>query len=479
MKPLNVILKAFDGEFCKEILERAFRDIPVGLCISVMNHTKQQPDIRMKEHRWIPAKELMAGIYSGIDWEKIMPLDEELIENMRHCEMVFLDMVERYARYKDMPYEERRRQYYEHLRYWNHILETDKIGLYLANTIPHQCYDLVIYDLCRLKGIPVRYIERYYIVDAFAVEEDWRDAGKKLDVRMQELRKEYADERKEIPLSPAFEEYFSAFSAQSSDPWYMFHREDRLAKKSFVLKWASMALSYGVRKPLKFLVAVTSPSFWTRKYRQHKTALMYDAHTRVPDLNVPYIYVPLHLQPEATTCPMGGAYSSQELIVDLLAKTVPDGVRIYVKEHPAQGELARSEEFYRSLMEHPAVTLVPRTFSTFELTDHALAVATVTGTAAFESTFRGKPSLMFGHRFHQFAPGVFRIRTAQDCRTAIRSIMDGKGKPALRDARIFLRAIEDCTTVYVGGQDKSLTKEQKAQIMGEVIAGEIAPFFRN
>lgn len=476
---MNIILKAFDGEYCKEILEHTFRGVKLGTVINIANHQKQWPNLDAKEHLWIPAEPQRAGQYQGVSWPELTPLDEELIEAMRPCEAVFFMMIERYARYREISYVDRRQQYFDHLRYWHHILTTKRIDLLLMNTEPHQCYDWVLYHLCKLKGIPIWYIERCYIVDAFYLVRNLEESAVELQKKVTELQEQYRDPSVTIPLSPRYEDYFRSHTQENADPWYMYRRSEHMKKKSFILKWSGKAMEMMWHKPNRLLSSMISPEFWHRKLRQHRTMVLYDRLAQEPDLSKPFLYVPLHLQPEATTCPMSGAYMDQERLVQLLAWHLPADVRLYVKEHPAQEELCRSEAFYRHLQELPSVTLVPRDFDTFALTDHALAVATGTGTAGFEALFRGKPVLMFGHRFYQYAPGVYRIHSNADCTTALTNIMKGE-KPSERDARLFLKAIEETGTPYVGGPANSheqRTKEEKAKTMGTKIRERLQQSF--
>jgi len=477
---MNIILKAFDDQYAKQVLEYSFEGKEFDTCVFVANHTNQKPDIPIKDFIWINAEKQRMGIYDDIDWPHITPLDEELIENMYHSEAVFLTMIGRYARYGDIPYLERKRQYYNHLRYWNHILETKKIDWVLMNTLPHQCYDLVLYHLCKHKDIPISYIERCYIVDAFFLVETVEDSAVEVRDSLFELRQEYSDPNEEIPLSTKYEDVFRANSQESSNDWYTFNRSDRMAQKSFAKKWGMVAIELLFRKPYYFLRSIISIEFWLRKWQQHKTSLLYDQLSKTPDLKRPYIYVPLQYQPEASTCPMSGAYTDQQYMVQLLASHLSSDIAIYVKEHHAQEELCRSEEFYRTLHAIPSVTLVPRNSNTFALMDSALAVATGTGTAGFEAIFREKPVLMFGHRFYQYAIGVHLIHSTEDCKNALEKIVQKREKPTLRDARLFLKALENTGTPYVGGPNSPhapLTKNEGAKLMGEVIAEKLKPLF--
>ncbi len=162
-----------------------------------------------------------------------------------------------------------------------------------------------------------------------------------------------------------------------------------------------------------------------------------------PDLSCKYIYVAPHYQPEATTMPLAGAFSNQLLIVQMLAYCVPDDVLIYVKEHPRQDIRCRSIRYYQDMVTIPNVRLISRNFNTFELTNHALAVATATGTVGWEALFKGKPVLMFGSYVYQYAPGVLQVKTLEDCKKAICKIIHEDFKPNLNELKLFLKAIDE------------------------------------
>lgn len=477
--PLNIILKSFDGPRIRPMLKAAFAGRSIGTCISIVNRNEPAPEIPAARHVWMPANPLRAGQYSNVDWNTIAPLDAELIESMAHCETMFLAMIERYALNNDIPYAERKRQYLAHLRYWDHVLRTEKIGLYLLNHSPHQCFDLVIYDLCKLRGIPTYLLDRCYNVDGVFLVKDFEKSAEQLLPAMEKLRMEYADQSKQIPLSPSYEAFYTVQTTQMVPAWSPGKRDEHLTKKNFFSKWIGKSLELLHRNPVKFLKAVISPDVWTRKFKQHRTARFYDEHTVEPDFSLPYIYMPLSKQPEDGVLPRGGAFANQELMVQLVAAHVPPGVCVYLKEHPAQGELFRSEAFYRSIRELPNVRFVPRSADSLRLIHNAKAIATITGTAGFEAIFRGKPVLMFGHRFCQYAPGTYMIRSAADCRSAMEQIFEKGETPPLRDVRLFMKAVEETSVPFEGGQLRpdQAPREERARVMGEMVSRILAPLF--
>ena len=127
------------------------------------------------------------------------------------------------------------------------------------------------------------------------------------------------------------------------------------------------------------------------------------------DLSGDFVYVPLQLQPEMTTSALGQGYRDQALAIERLADMLPDGVRILVKENPKQyGHYMRGPLFFHRLARIPSVTFLPSWADTRALTDHARAVATITGTAGWEAICSGKPALVFGAAWYRNLPGVVR-----------------------------------------------------------------------
>lgn len=124
------------------------------------------------------------------------------------------------------------------------------------------------------------------------------------------------------------------------------------------------------------------------------------------DLAKPYVYVPLHLQPEMTTSSLGGIYRDQALMIEALHNILPQGWHIYVKENPKQGSYARGPMFFERLSRIPSVTFIPAGADTGVLTRHSKLVATVTGTAGWEAIQKGIPALVFGAAWYQSLDGV-------------------------------------------------------------------------
>ena len=172
-----------------------------------------------------------------------------------------------------------------------------------------------------------------------------------------------------------------------------------------------------------------------------------------------YIFLPLMFQPERTSCPQGGIFSNQILMLNLLANLVPHGWHVYVKEHPTQfhpnmqNNQARSKEFYQAIASFDNVKLIDTAIDPFSLIDNAKAVATVGGTAALEAVLRGKPAIVFGYTYFNDCAGIYPVTSEYEVREAITNI--GRGVTIdRRDVERYFSAIE--ISMFKGNADANL-----------------------
>ena len=493
---LNVIINGFVGDAGAQLLRKAFHPFSLGYCMSMCRDKNEIPQIVASELTWH-----QPGFLETVEWQHLRPVDEALVEAMASCEAVFLHMMSRRERGgRPLSYSVRKRRYLQVLQYWNHILEENSIHLFLSYHIPHRDAAYVLYCLCRHKGIPILMFRHIYAVpDTLLLFEDLEEPAPELPQRLKGIHDETAKQsEKSASLSEHFEQYYVSQTTEKNPvPWSV-----QVNKKApgDVKRWWKMVVDIVYRNPLnslsrmcRYLRKLCSISYimqmlrWGIALRRGSAFYrFYDRKAEHPNLDCRYIYIPLHLQPECSTCPMGGAFADQILMVQLLASSLPQDVLLYVKEHPLQQKkhpdaTGRDQWFYKDLLSIPSVRLVPRDFSTFPLMERCAAVATVTGTAGFEALFREKPVLVFGHHFYQYAPGVFPIRSRTDCKQAMEEIFQKGVKPTLQEIRCFLSALGDVgITGYVDDfyeQVSSLSPEENAEKVGATLAKRLSEVF--
>jgi hypothetical protein len=125
----------------------------------------------------------------------------------------------------------------------------------------------------------------------------------------------------------------------------------------------------------------------------------------------PYALFPLHTEPEVTLLVYSPACRNQIEVVRNLARSLPVGMEVRVKEHPAAlGK--RPLSYYRRLLEIPNVRLVDPALPSRPLVEGARLVATVAGSIGLEAAFRARPVLLFGHAPYEILPATMVRRVA-------------------------------------------------------------------
>lgn len=109
----------------------------------------------------------------------------------------------------------------------------------------------------------------------------------------------------------------------------------------------------------------------------------------------PYIFFPLHFEPEVMVQVFGRRYQNQIEVIRNLALSAPAGMKIVVKEHPRSLGM-RPISYYRKLLAIPNVILVHPFSSAISIIKHASMVSVISGSVGFEALAAEKPVLIFG-----------------------------------------------------------------------------------
>lgn len=121
-----------------------------------------------------------------------------------------------------------------------------------------------------------------------------------------------------------------------------------------------------------------------------------------------YLLYPLHYHPEASTSILAGTYLNEYEVIRNIAFNLPEGVRLYVKDHRSAYGFP-TLDFYEALVRLPNVRLIEPFAPTKVLIRGCEAVVTLTSTVGYEALMIGKRVFLFGNVFYQFHPDVVRI----------------------------------------------------------------------
>lgn len=168
-------------------------------------------------------------------------------------------------------------------------------------------------------------------------------------------------------------------------------------------------------------------------YRQMKSFPLAESSDLV---GKPFVLYPLQLEPETLQAVWSPEFFDQIGIIHQLAKEMPIGTYLAVKEHvPSIGN--RPIGFYEIFLTMPNVILVNPEVRALDLLPHAKAVAVLAGRTGFEAASYGIPVLSFArHCYFDFLPHVHRVDNLFDTGAALRAAL----QQTAGDCSDFVRA---------------------------------------
>lgn len=180
----------------------------------------------------------------------------------------------------------------------------------------------------------------------------------------------------------------------------------------------------------------------------------------------PFVFFPLAMEPETTLSRLSPEFLSQHSAIVMLARNVPAGVRVAVKE-TLYCAGRRPKDFYSHISELKNVVFVNAQEPGLKMIGAADAVATITGTAGHEAAVMGKPVILFGqHNIQKMLPHVHTV--SDDARLAqfLRRIFDGgfDAGAARSDGARFYRALEAASFDAGGWTTTDIEKISDAMI---------------
>jgi hypothetical protein len=143
-----------------------------------------------------------------------------------------------------------------------------------------------------------------------------------------------------------------------------------------------------------------------RRRKEGKRLIKSDLPTLNDIRDLPYIFFPLHVEPEASMQGQSPEYLSQLNAIISLSRNLPARFRLVVKEHlSAVGR--RPADFYGQITALKNVVMIDMRELGKDVVDNSALVATISGTAGLEAAITGKPVVTFGqHNSYNLLPHV-------------------------------------------------------------------------
>ncbi len=186
-------------------------------------------------------------------------------------------------------------------------------------------------------------------------------------------------------------------------------------------------------------------------------------------------YYPLSTEPEASVDVLGTVYRDQFGAIEQVARALPAGHVLYVKEHPNMFAGARPLGYFRRLNKLGNVRVLDRRIDGHDVIKRCKGVITIAGTSGFEALFYGKPTLLLGRTFYEtFREGVFRANGMEDMASKLMHMAAFPGfDPELLD-RFVVAVIRRSYPGLSEMPAKGLTDESNLAVLAAALVAEMA-----
>ena len=350
--------------------------------------------------------------------------------------------------------------------YWEQELQDRSPTLVLFSRVPHDVADFIAYEVCRERAIPTLVMRRFQVQRTFDVVSDFRagaliESGESVESPSDELSISDLPERLQLEWQQRRGRTAPAYMANAAPDTTPVEKVGKLLRRLARKVKERSSMSRAPQRGRTVDPGVSTVE-WTRSAGSSDAGTMltrlltrrFDIRRRAMAAkqaaiqgpvegarprSMPFVYFPLHLQPEATTSPMGGPWVDQALAACALAQASRErSLTVRLKENPKQRQHYRGPRFWAEVDGRPSLEIVPDDSDTFALIDNALAVATITGTAGWEAMFLGKGVVLFGHAFYRDGPGVFAVDSVGGVGAAIDRAIAYTERPRLEKDQALL-----------------------------------------
>ena len=155
----------------------------------------------------------------------------------------------------------------------------------------------------------------------------------------------------------------------------------------------------------------------------------------------PFVYFPLQTDPERSILIAAPRFSNQIEVITNIAKSLPDGYDLYVKEHPLMILREwRSISDYKQIMSLPNVKLFHPYVKSDNIIKKSSLVISINSTSGLEAGFYGKPSITFSDQDFSYLSFVHQVKSFQELPDAIKKSL--KKKVNISDLNNYVNLIE-------------------------------------
>lgn len=175
-----------------------------------------------------------------------------------------------------------------------------------------------------------------------------------------------------------------------------------------------------------------------KKYR--KNFIDRNFKTKIQN-NDSFFYFPMHVEPERALYIAAPFYTNQLDVITNVAKSLPVGYYLYVKDHPGMHFFGwRQISYYKRLLSLPNVKVIHPSISPDLILKNCSGVITIGGSSALEACFYKKPVILFGDLSYSRMPSVHKVERLEDLPVIIRRLLEEEPKSS--DLSKFVEYLE-------------------------------------
>ncbi len=424
---------------------------------------------------YVSAVRLKINLYDDFNFpekfERILDPDYsvlslDMFSALAYYEKLFLMSTDRLA-FFPIPQIDRNRLFYRFIGHFYKILKTEQIDGVVFFGTPHGPWSIALFGLAKALNLKVIYVDSVGLSPQLAT----------IETELH-IRRSYSAEELKLGLIANGDESARIHDivSRNVNADFVWNGAEHLnLTKVFLRKIGSLLL----RRPFGDYIA---PEFFLNTDRRPRIGYVvplikyyigvrqalrfYDQHAtdELPDGNSLVLF--LHQQPEASTMPIGGLFADQLLVLDLILAALPEGTKVYVKEHPymfeapAQERHERSVEFYAHMLKDPRVRFVNRTLNSNLLVKNARFVASICGSVSWEAMRAGKTCIIFGWAWYAACKSCFSVDSVESLKAAFRNAANKSHDDVLADVADFLAWLEK-RLIYAAADRQALNYLRK------------------
>ena len=309
----------------------------------------------------------------------------------------------------------------QELKLFEMILDETKPDFFLTyNPVLH--HQKLLLEVCKSRGIQILNACRIGIGDQTILVEDAEtfdlDLNKKLDTNYDENPKKNQNNDYDLDhdnwIKKRNTTFLDKFIGLKN---YLIDSDDNLINSNF---------TYFGRKKSKVIL----DSLLIEFKRNRNYNFLNKFSTLNPSLNIPFVYFPMNITEEASLLHYAPFFTDQLEVIHHIAKSIPIGYSLYVKEHTAAGLRSWNEiNYYKQIIDLPNVKLIHPNFDNNSLIKNSKLIISIRGTSNLKAVQFGKPSITFGKQPYEIIPSIFRIKDLNYLPELIKNALNFKTDP--------------------------------------------------